>query len=614
MESTAADRSYDLRDYVALLRRRKAIVTVVTVLTVVAAVTLSFVQQTIYRSTAKVLLQPRASEQIFSPDQQLQTAQQQTRVQTEIQVMRSLSVEDAVTKALGHRPAVSIAANGLTDVVSISAESHDPQEAADIANTYARTYVRVRRESTVNDLLDAAAQIQQKITKIDGDISALQKPLDDIDTQILAADNAALRQRLKDQRDALVTQSAQQRSALDSRRSAFSVQLDRLQLAGNLTQTGGAQIVSDAQPSSAPVKPKPKRDAVLAVLVGLLLGVGLAFLRDYLDDTIKSKEDVDLGDSALGVLGLVPRVDTWKDRSHPTVISVTAPASAAAEAYRALRTAVQFMGIERTVQVIQVTSPAAAEGKSTTLANLGVVLARAGKRVVLVDCDLRKPRIESFFGVENHVGITSVLVGDCTLAGALHCIPGEPRLAVLPAGPPLPNPSELLSAKQTADIIAALRTEADYVLVDCPPLLPVADSVIIAGMVDATLLVAAARSTTKRDLHRAVELLQQVDAPLIGAVLNGVGLVDSYGYGSGYSYTYGANNGRRGRRPWKRRQDSDRQGPHMSEPADSGRSYAERVPRRQLSRSESMASRLSSGFLRILTQYARAARRVAGGS
>jgi Mrp family chromosome partitioning ATPase len=145
-------------------------------------------------------------------------------------------------------------------------------------------------------------------------------------------------------------------------------------------------------------------------------------------------------------------------------------------------------------------------------------------------------------------------------------------------------------------------------------LLPVADSVIIAGMVDATLLVAAARSTTKRDLHRAVELLQQVDAPLIGAVLNGVGLVDSYGYGSGYSYTYGANNGRRGRRPWKRRQDSDRQGPHMSEPADSGRSYAERVPRRQLSRSESMASRLSSGFLRILTQYARAARRVAGGS
>jgi capsular exopolysaccharide synthesis family protein len=460
-----------------------------------------------------------------------------------------------VTQALGKRASVDITANGLTDVVTISAESHDPQEAAKVANTYAQTYVKVRRESTVNDFVDAAAQIQQQISKIDGDIAALQKPIDDIDAKILAEDTAAARQTLKDQRDTLVSQSAQQRAALESRRSAFSDQIDRLQLAGNLTQTGGAQIVSEAQVETSPVAPTPKRNAAIALFIGLLLGVGLAFLREYLDDSIKSKDDLDTATGGLEVLGLVPLVDTWRDRSAPTVITMSAPKSPAAEAYRALRTAVQFIGLERTVEVVQITSPSASEGKTTTLANLAVVLARAGKRVVLIDCDLRRPRIESFFGISNGVGFTSVLVGDATLVDAVQPVPGEPRLAILPAGPPPPNPSELLAAKRTADIIGALRDEADFVLLDCPPLLPVADSVILAGLSDATLLVITAGSTTKRQTHRAVELLRQVDAPLIGAVLNGVSNAEGYGYGYGYSSAYAYGRTSDGPRwwPWRRR-------------------------------------------------------------
>jgi non-specific protein-tyrosine kinase len=242
------------------------------------------------------------------------------------------------------------------------------------------------------------------------------------------------------------------------------------------------------------------------------------------------------------VLSIVPTVESWRDRAITTLVSQSAPKSPSAEAYRTLRTSVQFVGLEKPVRVVQITSPVAAEGKTTTLANLGVALARAGKRVVMVDWDLRRPRIESFFGVDNSVGFTNVMVGDVRLADALQRVPDESRLAVLPAGPTPPNPSELLTTKRATDILTALGEEADFVLVDCPPVLPVADSIIVAGIVDATILVVTANSTTKRQTARATELLRQVDASLIGTVLNGTSGDGEYGYGYGYmyGYTYGA--------------------------------------------------------------------------
>jgi capsular exopolysaccharide synthesis family protein len=251
------------------------------------------------------------------------------------------------------------------------------------------------------------------------------------------------------------------------------------------------------------------------------------------------------------VLTLVPTVDSWRDRAQTELVSQSKPKSPAAEAYRTLRTSVQFVGLERTMQVLQVTSPVAAEGKTTTLANLGVALARAGKRVVMVDWDLRRPRIESFFGVDNSFGFTNVVVGDASLADAVQAVPGEPGLAVLPSGPTPPNPSELLSTRRAADILRALADAADYVLVDCPPVLPVTDAIIVSGIVDATMLVVTAGSTTKRQTGRAVELLRQIDAPLVGAVLNGVGS-GGRGYGYGYGYEYGYDSEPKSRRKMSR--------------------------------------------------------------
>jgi non-specific protein-tyrosine kinase len=225
-------------------------------------------------------------------------------------------------------------------------------------------------------------------------------------------------------------------------------------------------------------------------------------------------------------------------------VSIEDPTSPAAEAYRTLRTSIQFLGLEQPMRTLQVTSANPQEGKTTTLANLAVALARSGSTVAIVCCDLRRPRVHEFFGLENDVGFTSVLLGKVPLAGAVQEVPDQARLSLLASGPLPPNPSELLSSRRTVEVFGSLQAEYDFVLIDAPPVLPVTDALVLSGRVDATLLVAVAGATTRKEAARAVELLRQVDAPLVGAVLNGVDTEGSYGYAY-QSYRYESPVGRR---------------------------------------------------------------------
>jgi capsular exopolysaccharide synthesis family protein len=185
---------------------------------------------------------------------------------------------------------------------------------------------------------------------------------------------------------------------------------------------------------------------------------------------------------------------------------------------------------------VQITSPSAAEGKSTTIANLAVALANAGQRVTVVDADLRRPRIHHFFGLKNDEGLTSVLLGATPLSMALQRVDGVAGLTLLASGPIPPNPSELLSGEHCADVLRALLGSADYVLIDCPPVLPVTDATVLSSRVDGTLLVATANETSQKALRHARETLARVNAPLLGVVFNGV--TESTGYGYSYSYRY----------------------------------------------------------------------------
>lgn len=522
----------ELRDYLTVLQRRKLTILLITLLVIVTSVGVSLMETPVYRATSQVLLQARSSEELFAP----QGVVAAPRVETEIEVMKSGSVREAVAEELGFLPAVEILPVGDTQVLTISAESTAPAQAALIANRYAEIYIETRRQQLVEDLLNASQEVQLRVDDIAAQIAQLEQGLADLDAQIAAAEASADRIRLQADQAQLEDDIAPQRSSLEARRTSYAEQLDRLQLASNLTQTGGAQLVSRATEPSTPVRPTPVRNGMLAAVVGLMLGVGLAFLREHLDDTVKNNDDLKRATGGLNALGLIPVVTGWKDRTKPQVVSITDPASPAAEAYRSLRTSVQFIGLDHPVQILQLTSPNASEGKTTTLANLGVALANTGQRVIVVCCDLRRPRIHEFFGLTNDTGFTSVLLGKCPLSAALQSVPGQSRLALMASGPTPPNPSELLASRRTAEVLAALRSECDVVLVDSPPVLPVTDSIVLSRMVDATILVGTAGRTTRKEYRRAVELLQQVEAPLVGTVLNGVEQEGLYGYGYGYGY------------------------------------------------------------------------------
>jgi polysaccharide biosynthesis transport protein len=295
------------------------------------------------------------------------------------------------------------------------------------------------------------------------------------------------------------------------------------------------ELVTPAQTPDSPSSPTPARNALLALAAGLALGLGAAFLRDSLDDRLSPKDAAEQS-GGIPVMGLVPMVPAWRKRESTLIVSVAQPTSPAAEAYRSLRTSIQFSRQERQLRSLVVTSPAAAEGKTATLANLGIVFAQAGERVVLVSCDLRRPRLEEFFGITARGGMTTVLLGEQSLDEVLQQPDGQQGLWVLPAGPVPHNPAELLSGATAQRIFDALRNRFDLVLIDSPPLLPVTDAVVLARQTDATLLVVAVGQTRRADLKRATEKLAQVNAGILGMVLNQVTKESGYGYGYGYGY------------------------------------------------------------------------------
>ena len=244
----------------------------------------------------------------------------------------------------------------------------------------------------------------------------------------------------------------------------------------------------------------------------------MAFLRERLDERLRGREDLE-AQIAAPVLATVPRArGRRRRRQRDLVVTLTDPKGGSAEAYRTLRTNVQFLARTGTLSVIGIVSPAAGEGKTTTAANLAVSIAHTGKRVVVVSCDLRKPRLHRCFGSPNDPGVTSVMSG-MKLSEAIQK-PEIGSLRVLASGPTPPNPAELIGSEAMEQMIEALRMFADFVILDTPPLLAVSDGVSLASRCDGVLMVADARTTARGALAHAREQLQQVGANIVGGVLN----------------------------------------------------------------------------------------------
>ncbi|MBE7189342.1 polysaccharide biosynthesis tyrosine autokinase [Jatrophihabitans endophyticus] len=286
-------------------------------------------------------------------------------------------------------------------------------------------------------------------------------------------------------------------------------------------------VTQPATVPSAPIKPNKVLNIGLGFVVGLLVGVGLVVLRDVLDSTIKSPADFE--EYGVPAMGVVP----FDKRTASSPVAFRADATGArSEAYRQIRTNLQFVDVDNPPKIISITSAVPGEGKSTTALNLAAALAEAGSRVCLIEADLRRPSLARVLGLVGDVGFTTTLIGKTPVEEVLQNA-GQ-NLAVLTSGPIPPNPSELLITEHAKQIIDEVAGHVDFVVVDTPPLLPVTDGATVATLADATLLVARPGKTSREQAERSIDALEKVGKRPVGVVLNMV----TRGRG-GYSYEYG---------------------------------------------------------------------------
>jgi len=293
-------------------------------------------------------------------------------------------------------------------------------------------------------------------------------------------------------------------------------------------------VVKDATVDTAPVSPRPARNLALGAVLGLLLGFGAALLRDVLDQRIKTQRDVTAvtDHTLLGGIAFDPDAP-----DHPLIVQVD-PRSPRAEAFRSVRTNLQFVNVSDPPRSIIVTSSMPGEGKSTTAANLALSLADAGLSVVVIEGDLRRPRLLEYMGFEGAVGLTDVLIGRLEVKDALQQF-GRSRLWLLGAGPIPPNPSELLGSATMEALVEQLAVRFDYVIIDAPPLLPVTDAAVLSTIVDGALIVVGAGVVSRDQLTHAIASLEAVNGKVLGLILNRVAATGGNSYGT-YSYHYEA--------------------------------------------------------------------------
>ena len=577
-----------IRYHLRVLKRRRSAVVLAVLATLVPAVALSLMKEPVYVGEAEMLVQSSPTDDAFGTAPALEDPERIAENVIRVLEGRAVNQRVAATFGLeGEAPEVTGVPDGNADVVIVRVESDDAEHAARLADAYVEAYIENQRDTAVARLGDAADELREqiddlgdRIAELDADIAArsadrdartaeLRRLVRDLETERavaqirigeldeqddLSLDEIAERRELQSsvaELDAEIADFETQisdigqeddatlersRQALFDQESEFIQRLDELQVDAALS-TGGAQLLTPAEVPDAPSSPNPRLAAVLAIIAGLIIGAIAAFVLEYLDDSILGPADlVKLGD-APAVLATVP--DETPPDERP--ISLSAPDSYVVEAYRSLRTNVQFLGIERQMQVVQVTSAVPGEGKSTTAANLAVVLAQTGRSVVLVDADLRKPTVHRRFGVARTYGLTTNLAGEILDLTLQHT---SDDLDVLVAGPIPPNPSELLSSHQMGVLINDLRNRFDYVVVDAAPVLAVSDALALAQFVDGVLVVVQAGHTPVNRVRNSLEALEQVSAPVVGIVLNRVDPrkadLDAYQYGATYGQVYGA--------------------------------------------------------------------------
>ncbi|HET6350509.1 MAG TPA: polysaccharide biosynthesis tyrosine autokinase [Coriobacteriia bacterium] len=516
----------ELRDLLNVIRAKKWLILEAVLTVTLVALAISVIQTPTYTGEAKILvLEKDTGAALLGTVLSDFSSQPERGLQTQVQLMRIRPLAEQVVKQLDLQmsPAellkkVEITAAGQTNVVNITVTDEDPQRAADIANAIATAYVGWSRETRRESIKAAADEVEQRLDEAQNQILTLGKKIE-------ASGKS--------------DQLAAELQIATGTYTTLAERLEQLRVNEQL-EVGSGRVVSEAVAATVPVSPKMLTNTVVGLLAGLLLGLGMAYLAEYLDNTIKSTEQAEKIFGA-PVLGRIPTERNEKG-SGPVLTIVSDSGSLTAEAYRVLRNSLDFVNFQDDIKTVVVTSALPSEGKSTTAANLAAGLATAGKRVVLVACDFRRPAVENFFGVSNSVGLSDVLRGRINLKDALQRANDAGDLLVLAAGKMPPNPAELLGSERMHQVLQQLNEWSDWVIVDSPPVLAVSDPASVARWSDGVLMVVRAGVSTREAGAKAAEQLTRSGARIVGVAVCGVDKVgrewDGYDYARDYAGSY----------------------------------------------------------------------------
>jgi non-specific protein-tyrosine kinase len=402
-------------------------------------------------------------------------------------------------------------------LVNLTVQDGDPARAAALANSLAAEMIAASPA-----IAGRNSQVQQFI---DADLAANQAQIQETQAEIQRLTNLPFRS----------VSDEQQLQALQGRivtlRQTYATML-------GFSSNSGANLLTVVDPASPPIEPASPRvllNTLIAALVGLLLAIGLAFLFDYLDDSLKSTDQVEAV-AGLPTLGTITKMRGAKGRSEIyRLATLLYPRSPVSEAYRSLRTNVEFSAVDAPVRTLVVTSAIPGEGKTTTAANLAVVFAQAGRRTILLDADFRKPGIHRIFDLPNAHGLSDLLRSDATSLDDVAQPTEQENLRVIATGPLPPNPAELLGSQRMRTVLDRLAESADLVIIDSPPLQAVTDAAILASITDGTLYVVDAGRTRRGAVRNGREALAKAEARVLGVVLNRMSEKSSGGY---YYYDY----------------------------------------------------------------------------
>jgi non-specific protein-tyrosine kinase len=539
----------ELRQYALMVWRWLWLIVLAAVLAAGAAFIVARMTTPVYSATITLLVS-QAPTNTSADYTSVLTSERLARTYSEL--LRTPSVLDSViqklslpmrTGQLAGRVQVQLVRD--TQLIKVSVEDTDPAMAAQIANTIGVVFKSLNEERQLERYASVKDSLNQQIQQINRDISSTQAEIDALKAPRSPADEAKV---------------SQLQIVLAQYRNNLAVLLNNLAQV-RMAEAQGINNVVVAQEATVPlgpIRPRTLTNTMLAGIVGALLAMGVAFLIEYLDDTIKTPDDVEQI-AQTPTLGMIARIEG----AEPTQKLVTAntPRSPISEAFRVLRTNIQFGSVDKPLRSLVVTSSNPSEGKSTTAANLAVVLAQAGRRVVAVDADLRRPTLHKYFGVSNNRGLTTALLDGAQPMETHLQSTNIANLRVMSSGPLPPNPAELLGSQRMGQVIELLNGQADVLVFDSPPILAVTDAVLLSRQVDGTVLVVDVGNTRRAFLARAIDALKSANSHLLGVAFNRISnsRAGYYSYAYQYAYYYGGDGQRKRRErlprprwPWQR--------------------------------------------------------------